>query len=153
MHAQTVLLGDLLRAEVLLDRERVIGAALDGRVVRNDHALASFNRRDARHDAGRGCRVGIDAVRGERRKFEKRRERIAQPVDALASRKLPPAAMAFHRRRASAVAHFAKPFAQAADRFAHRRFVLVKVFAAGREPGLNGTHTRAFRRRAGRPAL
>ncbi len=37
---QAVLLGDLLRAQVLLDREREVRAALHGRVVGDDHALA-----------------------------------------------------------------------------------------------------------------
>ena len=37
---QPVLLGDLLRAEVLLHRHRIISAAFDRRVVADDHHLA-----------------------------------------------------------------------------------------------------------------
>ena len=44
--------GDLLRAQVLLDRHRVVGAALDGRVVGDDHALAAADPADAGDDAG-----------------------------------------------------------------------------------------------------
>ena len=40
---QPVLLGDLLRAQVLLDRQREVRAALDGRVVGDDHALAALD--------------------------------------------------------------------------------------------------------------
>jgi hypothetical protein len=36
---QAVLRSDLLRAQVLLDREREVAAALDGGVVAHDHAL------------------------------------------------------------------------------------------------------------------
>ena len=83
---QTVLLGDLLRAQMLLDGERVVGAAFDGRVVGDDHAVPPLDHADAGDDARRGRRVGVDAVGGQRREFQKRRERIAQPVDALARR-------------------------------------------------------------------
>ena len=42
---EAVLLGDLLGAQVLLDRERVVGAALHGGVVGDDDALAALDRR------------------------------------------------------------------------------------------------------------
>jgi hypothetical protein len=41
---QAVLERDLLRAQVLLDRQRKVGAALDGRVVRDDQRLAAGDR-------------------------------------------------------------------------------------------------------------
>ena len=41
---QPVVERDLLRAQVLLDRHRVVGAALDGGVVGDDHALAARPR-------------------------------------------------------------------------------------------------------------
>ena len=45
---QLVLLRDLLRAQVLLDREREVRAALHGRVVRDDDALLPLDHADAR---------------------------------------------------------------------------------------------------------
>ena len=45
---QAVLLGDLLSAQVLLDRQREVRAALDGRVVGDEHALTSLDRRRSR---------------------------------------------------------------------------------------------------------
>ena len=45
---QPVLQRDLLRPQVLLDRHRVVGAALDGRVVGDDHALAPADPRRCR---------------------------------------------------------------------------------------------------------
>ena len=50
---QVVLLGDLLRAEMLLHREREVRAALHRGVVRDDHARAALDDPDARDDARR----------------------------------------------------------------------------------------------------
>ena len=41
---QPVLLGDLLRAQMLLDRQRIVGAAFDRRVVADDHHLRPDTR-------------------------------------------------------------------------------------------------------------
>ena len=49
---QPVLLGDLLRAQVLLDGEREVRAALDGRVVGDDDALAALDDADPGDDPG-----------------------------------------------------------------------------------------------------
>ena len=50
---QAVLLGDLLRAEVLLDRQRIVGAALHRRVVADDHHLPARHAADAGDHARR----------------------------------------------------------------------------------------------------
>ncbi|KFB71870.1 MAG: hypothetical protein AW09_002977 [Candidatus Accumulibacter phosphatis] len=50
---QAVLAGDLLRAQVFLDRQRVIGAALHRRIVGNDHALDAMDAADAGDQRGR----------------------------------------------------------------------------------------------------
>ncbi len=68
---QMVLLGDLLRAQMLLHRHRIVRAALDGRVVGDDHAVLPFDDADAGDDAGAGRIVVVHAVRGERGEFEK----------------------------------------------------------------------------------
>ena len=82
---QTVLLRDLLSAQVLLDRHRVIGAALHGGIVADDHYLA------ARHapDPGDQPRAvdfvfAVHAVRGQLPDFEKGAARIEQPLHPLA---------------------------------------------------------------------
>ena len=49
---QAVLQRDLLRAQVLLDRHRVVGAALDRGVVGDDHALAPVHHADAGDEPG-----------------------------------------------------------------------------------------------------
>ena len=91
---QPVLARDLLRAQVLLHRHRVVGAALDGGIVADDHAFAPGDAADAGDDAGGVDGVVIHAVGGERRQFEKRRARIDQrhhPVarQELAARQVP----------------------------------------------------------------
>src|SRR5580765_4996770 len=49
---QLVLLGNLLGAQMLLHREREVGAALDRRVVGDDHALLALDDADPGDDSG-----------------------------------------------------------------------------------------------------
>ena len=51
---QPVLERDLLRAQVLLHGERVVGAALDGRVVAHHHHVPAVHEADARDHPGAG---------------------------------------------------------------------------------------------------
>ena len=85
---QVVLAGDLLRPQVLLDGQRVVRAALDRRVVADDHAFAAADAADAGDDAGGGDRSVVHAVRGQLRELEKRRAGIEQRADALARQQL-----------------------------------------------------------------
>ena len=85
---QAVLLGDRLRAQVLLDRHRVVGAALHGRVVAHDHAVGAAHRPDARDEARARHLVVVLAVRREASDLEKGRARIDQPLDAVARQEL-----------------------------------------------------------------
>ncbi len=73
---QPVLARDLLGAQMLLHRHRIIGAALDGGIVADDHAFAAGDAADAGDDAGAVDGVVVHAVGGERRQFEERRARI-----------------------------------------------------------------------------
>jgi len=76
-----VLLGDLLRAQVLLHREREVRAALHGRVVRDDHALAALDDADARDDPGARRTAVVEIPRGECVELEERGAGIDEPVD------------------------------------------------------------------------
>ena len=60
---QPVLQGDLLGAQVLLDRDRVVGAALDGGVVGHDHAFPPGHPADAGDDPGAGRLAAVHARR------------------------------------------------------------------------------------------
>ena len=69
---QPVLERDLLGPEVLLDRHRVVGAALDRRVVGDDDAGRALDPADAGDDAGARGVVVVQAVGGERAQLEER---------------------------------------------------------------------------------
>src|SRR5207249_10929235 len=86
---QAVLARDLLRAQVLLDRDREVRAALDGRVVRDDRALAALDDADPGDDARSGRLAVVHVPRGQGRKLEESAVGIDEPVDPLASRQLP----------------------------------------------------------------
>src|SRR5262249_59176365 len=66
---QPVFTRDLLGAQVLLHRHRVVGAALDGGVVAHDHAFAAGNASDAGDETGAVNRIVVHAIGGERRQF------------------------------------------------------------------------------------
>ncbi len=85
---QIVLPCDILRAQMLLHRHGIIGAALDGGVVGDDHAFAARNTPDARDDTGGMDVAAIKAVGRERRQFEKGAAWIDQEIDALARQHL-----------------------------------------------------------------
>ena len=81
---QPVLARDLLRADMLLHRHRIISAALDRGVVAHDHAFAALDAADAGDDAGGMDRVLVHAEGRETGKFQKRRARIDQRHHAVA---------------------------------------------------------------------
>ena len=112
---QPVLLGDLLRAQVLLDRHREVRAALDRRVVGDDHALAALDDADPGDDPCAGRLAVVELPGGERRELQERRVRVEQPVDRAPVRsasRASGAARALSRPRHGRPA----PFARAARR-------------------------------------
>ena len=100
---QPVLAGDLLGAKMLLHRHRVIGAALDGGIVADDHHLAAFDAADPGDDAGAVDRAVIHVVGGERAEFEKRRAGIEQARHPLARQQLAAGQMPLARLGRSAL--------------------------------------------------
>ncbi len=85
---QVVLRGDLLGPQMLLHRERVVGAALHGGVVHHDHAFAAHDPADAGDDAGGGHVVAVHAVGGELAQFQERRAGVQQRQHAVAGQEL-----------------------------------------------------------------
>jgi hypothetical protein len=69
---KVVLLGHLLCAEVLLDRERVVRAALDRCVIRHDDAFDPLDDADSRDDSGAGRVASVELPGRERVQLEKR---------------------------------------------------------------------------------
>ncbi len=93
---QAVLLGDLLGAEVLLDRQRKVRASLDRRIVGDDHALGSLDRPDPRDEPGAGCLALVAVPGGEGAQLEKGGVRIDQPFDPLPGEQLAARTMTLH---------------------------------------------------------
>src|SRR4051794_4893143 len=91
---QAVLLGDLLRAKMLLHRHWIIGATFYRGVVADDHDLAKGGAADGRGDPGARDFAIIHSAGGELPQFEERRSRIEQALDAIAGQKFAPLDMA-----------------------------------------------------------
>ena len=94
---QPVLEGDLLGAQVLLDRDRVVRPALHRRVVGDDHALDALDPADAGHDPGPRRVAVVQAVGGVGTQLEEGAAGIDQAVDAVADGQLAALAVAVDR--------------------------------------------------------
>ncbi|CAM3728322.1 hypothetical protein NOZE110980_12625 [Nocardioides zeicaulis] len=123
---QAVLRGDRLGTQVLLDRHRVVGAALDRRVVGDDHALAARHPADAADDAGGRDGVvvavaAVHAVGGEGSELQERAAGVEQAVDAVADEELAAVGVLAPRALRAALADPGEPVTQVVDELAHGR--------------------------------
>jgi hypothetical protein len=123
---QAVFERDFLRAQMLLDGDRKIRAALHGGVVRDDDHLAALHAADAGDDAGGRRRVFVHAMRRERREFEKRRSGIEQRTHALARQQLAALGVPGARLVAAAQRHAAHLRLQILDRRTQLRGIGLK---------------------------
>src|SRR6185295_11228780 len=85
---QPVLTGDLLGAQVFLDSDGIISAAFDRRVVAHDHARSPLHPANAGDQARAVDAIVIHAEGSKRRKLQKRRPSVDQPVNTVAGKKL-----------------------------------------------------------------
>ena len=120
---QPVLFGDALRAQVLLDGHRIVGAALHRGVVADDDAFAAGDAPDAGDDAGARRFIAVHAEGRERRELEKRRARIEQHFHPVAGQQFSARHVFGTRRLAAAGADFRLAGAQFADQRPHGRLV------------------------------
>src|SRR5947207_3263763 len=104
---------------MLLDRDGVVGAAFDGRVVGDDEHLATRHPADARNDPGAGRLLVVQLPGCQRRELEKRRAFVDQAIDALADGHLALLAMPLQIALAAALARPADAFAQLRDEGRH----------------------------------
>jgi hypothetical protein len=130
---QPVHLRDLLCAQVLLHRQRVVGATLHGGIVADDQAFDARDAADAGDHAGtrRGVAAVLFLVDVERRQgpdLEKRRVRIEQPLDALARQQLAAALVLGARVGRAALRDARELRVQVVDLHAHRGGVGLEVF-------------------------
>ena len=150
---QAVLRGDLLRAQVLLHRERVVRAALHRRVVRDDHHFAALDAADAGDDAGGRGLVAVEPVGGELRELEEGRAGIEQGAHALAGQELAARRVLLLRLGAAADGDARHRLAQVRG---ERRVVLAvgaEGLRAGVEPCLQLRHGEAVVIRRGARAM
>ena len=137
---EPVLLGDLLGAEVLLHGEGEVGAALHGRVVRDDDARAARDRADAGHDArARGVAV-VEAVRRERRELQEGAAGVDEPLDPLAGEQLAALLVALHGVRAAARPGPLELGLEVADQLPHPLAVSEVVIRGGIEMTRDAGH-------------
>ena len=137
---QPVLARDLLCAQVLLHRQRVVGAALDGGVVADDHALDARDPADAGDHAGTGrgvaaIAVGVHAERGQRRDLEKGCVGIEQHLDTVTRQQLATREMLGARTLATAQRDLRQLGVEIVDQGAHDGCVGLEFLGAGIELG------------------
>ncbi len=128
---QAVLERDLLGAEVLLDGDRVVGTALHGGVVGDDHRRPAVDRADPGEHAGARRAALVHAVGRERRQLEERRAGIEEPVDALTGGELAALGVLGARRGSAAGAGGLEVAAQLVDGRAHGGGVLLELRRVG----------------------
>ena len=120
---QVVVGGDGLRAQVLLDRDRVVGAALDGRVVGDHHASRPVTRPMPVTMPAEGTAslavAAVHAGRGQRAQLEERAARVEQPVDPVAHQQLPAVGVLGAGRLAAALAGAGQSLPQVLDELPH----------------------------------
>ena len=120
---QAVLLGDLLRADVLLHGHRVVGAALDRCVVGDHNALAPLHAPDAGDDAGGRDLRAVEPVGSQGREFQERRACVDERVDPLPRQHLAALLVALVRARGAAFEHLRVAAGEVVDQRPHGRLV------------------------------
>ena len=81
---QVILFSNFLGAQVFLDGKRVIGTALDGRIIGDNHAIDVADLPDARYEACGWHFVVIETVSRELSDLEERRATINDRTNSIA---------------------------------------------------------------------
>src|SRR6185369_13840194 len=139
---QIVVAGDFLCAQVLFHRHRIVRAALDRRVVADDHAFAAGDASDAGDDSGGGDVVVVHAERRQLREFEEGRARVEQGTDALAWQELATGDVLRACRLAAALLDRGDLHAKVSDQRRHRLAVFHRGWITKIERGFDDGHTR-----------
>ena len=137
---QVVLLGNFLRAQVLLDGQRIVRAAFHGRVIGDDHAFETVDAADARDDSGAGHVVAVDLPGGLPTDFEEMRIFVEQPADAIARQQLAALQVFFTRTFRPALHDVFIDLTQVLRRRLVRLAILVEVVGRAIDLGLDDGH-------------
>ena len=144
VHArQPVLSRDLLRAKLLLHRDRVVGAALHRRVVAHHHALDAGDAADAGDEARGRHLAAVHAVGGEQADLEERRARVEEPAHPFAGQELPPIEMAGTGVRGPALHDFGRGRGSFLDETLHPFLIGPEGIGSNRERGIEDGHREA----------
>ena len=125
---------------MLLHRHREIGAALDGRVVGDDHAFAPLDAADAGDDAGAVDGIVVHAVGGERGELEERRARVDQCHHAIARQKLAAREVTLARFFRAAGGGLGAALLELGDERAHARRIGAKLGCGSIDAGCENRH-------------
>jgi hypothetical protein len=141
---KAVLKGDVLRPQMLLDADGVVGAALDRRIVRNDDHLAAGDAGDGGNQARSGRLVVVHVPGGQRRELEQRRARIDQTFDSLADRELPLLPVPLKGAHSTPLARGCHPRPQLLHEPRHARVVLDELGIGRSDVGIEAVHRRVW---------
>ena len=146
---QAVLLRDLLRPQVLLDGERVVGAALHGGVVADHHALHACDPADAGNHAGGWGRVAavlllVNIQRRQGADFQERGVRVQEHGHAVARQQLAARHVFGARRLATAFSDAGKLGTQVVNKTAHDERGGLEIGRAGVELADQVGHSESF---------
>ncbi|ENN86135.1 hypothetical protein RHSP_33009 [Rhizobium freirei PRF 81] len=129
---EIVLRGDLLRAKMLLHRDRIVGAAFDRGIVADDHAVTARNAADAGDQAGARGLIAMHSMGGRRADLQKRRGGIDQAGDAIARQHLAAAHMPLARLRSAAFRRLRRRSLGDPDRLQQRRTIVAEAIGMRR---------------------
>ncbi len=132
---QTAFLGDLLRAQVFLDGHRIVGAALHGGVVADDHDVLPHDPADPGDQPGAGRVAAVKPVRRRRADLKERATRVEQVGHPFARRHLAPRDMALARLFAAAGGGKGRGLRRNCQSFEMRGAVGRGLFRTGQEVG------------------
>ncbi len=133
---QVVLARDVLRTQMLLHRHRIVSAALDGRIVGDDHAFPARHAADSGDDAGGVNVPAIEIIGGERRQLEKGGAGIDQQIDPLTGQQLAAGGMPCPRGFPASPGHQVELLAQIGDQRPHGFGISGKIGRFGINPGM-----------------
>ena len=132
-----------LGAQVLLDRHRVVAAALDGGVVGEDHALDSRHPADTGNQTRSGDVLFVYPMGRQRADFEEGRARIQQRIDPLPWQQFAPRQVACLSLLAAAPPDMLQQLAQLGGQLLHMAAVGSKLGGGRVDSGLPRRHQRA----------
>src|ERR1700722_9033639 len=120
---------------MLLDRQGIVGAALDRSVVRHDHALLPVDAANPGNDAGGRSLSLVHAKSGQGAELEKGASRVQQTFNPIPNKQFTPRAMPGDG--GGAAAEF-----DGSDAFTHLVDQSLEVFGVGQECRIVGLYLR-----------